>query len=390
VIFIILLFFLVFPSSIFAAPTVSITVSPSNLSSVGVTFPVQFIIENSDINVSYHYKFYGGLDGSNTQIQSSDSLSYTSNWDSFPTITVDSVGKGIVNSYAYIKPDSLSGTYNLYVRIAKSDDHSSYYSSTAYTINLIVPTSTPTPTTVPTSTPTPTNTPTPDPTITNPSSGISLTEFMPYSDPEWLEIYNANNYPVKLVSWKIEDLDSNVKNIDSLSIPAKGYAIFEPKSLIFDNNSNEKIIFRNQDNKIINEFSYNKGQLTLDRSWSLINGNWCQSSITKGYENVTSCYITTTNTPTPSATPTPDPNTDTSKYTSTATESAIIEPKSESSFLTPTATVPTPTATSGVILGDSDTTNNTKKRNYLPLILIIGGGILLISPTVIAKIKSKK
>lgn len=368
--FLILLFFLLFPHPVFATSNIQIT-------DYSVKAPEWIQITNSSSELTdvsgWYFKDASGnnkiLDGC---ISPNSTKVYE--YSGFLNDTGESLS-------LYDKTNSLIQDLGV-INITQKDKPSS--SSTC-----VIPTNTPTPTTVPTSTPTPTNTPTPDPAVTNPSNGINLTEFMPYSDPEWLEIYNANDYPVKLVSWKVEDLDGNVKNIDSLSIPAKGYAIFEPKSLIFDNNSNEKIIFRNQDNKIINEFSYNKGQLTLDRSWSLINGNWCQSSITKGYGNVTSCYTTPTNTPTPSATPTPDPNTDTSKYTSAATESAIIEPTHESSFLTPTATVPTSTATSGLILG-GDTTNTTKKRNYLPLILIIGGGILLISPTIITKIKSKK
>lgn len=256
----------------------------------------------------------------------------------------------------------------------------------------IIPTSTPTPTLTPANTPTPTNiptptnTPTPDPTITNPPNGISLTEFMPYSDPEWIEIYNNNDYPVKLVSWKVEDLAGNTKNIDSLSISAKGYAIYELKSLIFDNNSDEKVILRNQENKIITQTSYGKGQLTLDRAWSYVSGSWCQASITKGYVNVTSCYIAPTSTE-----PTPTPTSDPTKYTAdeTATESAIIEPKSESSFITPDISPEPSPSTGSLVLGNSTSSSTSPKKNYLPLILIIGGGVLLVSPAVITKIRSQ-
>jgi len=254
-----------------------------------------------------------------------------------------------------------------------------------------LPTSTPVPPTstpilTPTSTPTPTNTPTPDPTKVNPDSGITLTEFMPYESMEWLEFYNSNDYPVKLVSWKMEDKDGHTRNIGSngvLSIGATSYEVFG-YSAFFDNTNSETVIIRNQNNSIIAQTSYDAGLRTLDRSWSLINNNWCQSSITKGYENVTSCASISTPTPTP----------DSTKYIpdELATASAIIEPKTESSFLEPTNTPkPTPTIINGLILGENTTSSSvTTKKNYFPLILIISGALLLISPIIINKINSKK
>jgi hypothetical protein len=393
--FLIFLFLCLFStSSIAAAPVVNITVAPTSAIS-GSTIPVQFTIENSNPNVSYYYKFFGGIDSSTTQIQTTSDLTYTSAWNTFSSVIVDSDGKKSVDSYAYIVPNTISGTYNLFVRIAKVDSTSSTYTSSAFTF--LVSGLTPTPTTVPTSTPTPTNTPTPtatptpDATITNPSSGIKLTEYMPYSDPEWIEIYNENDYPVKLVSWKVEDNNGNTKNIDNLSISAKNYAIYELKSLIFNNNDDEKVILRDQNNNTRSETSYSKGLLTVEKSWSYISGSWCQSSITKGYENVTSCASTSTPTPTTILTPTPTPNS--TKYVpdESATASAIIEPKTESSFLTPTS-IPssTSTVTNGLILGNSTSSSSATKKNYFPLILIISGGLLLTSPAIINKINSKK
>ncbi|MCW1948935.1 MAG: lamin tail domain-containing protein [Candidatus Shapirobacteria bacterium] len=246
------------------------------------------------------------------------------------------------------------------------------------TLVYIVPTKTPTPTSVPTAIPTT------DPTIVNPTSGITMTEFMPYSDPEWIEIRNNNDKPVKLIGWKLEDKDGHTRNMGEngvLSISANSYYVFE-YSPFFDNNNDETVIFRRQDNTIVNQSSYSGGLRTLDRSWSSINNSWCQSSITKGYENVSSCYSAPTATPIPTNTPTPTP--DQSKFTSsdTATESAIIEPLSGSNFITSN---PSSTPTDIKILGDDIT--NTTKKNYLPLILIISGGLLLTSPVIISKLK---
>lgn len=378
--FFILFFFLVKP--VFAAPVVQITVAPASLSSTAITFPVTFIIQNAPANSSYYYKFYGGIGESTTQIQTSSSLTYTSDWTSFNTVTVDAGGSAVVNSSAYIKSDVPSGSYNLYTRIALIPKATTWttYDSSASIISVTAPSPTATPT--PTNTPTPTATPTSDPTVTNPSSGISMTEFMPYSDPEWVEIRNTNNNPVKLVGWKLEDKDGHTRNISDITIGANSYYIFE-YSAFFDNNNNETVIFRRQDNTVINQTSYSGGLRTVDRSWSFINNNWCQSSITKGYENVSSCYSAPTATVTPSNTLTPTP--DQSKFTSadTATESAIIEPSEGSSFITPNTT--TPVSTNGEVLGQ-DITNATKK-NYLPLILIIFGGLLLTSPVIISKLK---
>ena len=49
---------------------------------------------------------------------------------------------------------------------------------------------------------------------------------MPYSDPEWVELYNNNDYPVKLVGWKIGHNTSTTKNFD-LTINSKSYGTFD-------------------------------------------------------------------------------------------------------------------------------------------------------------------
>lgn len=406
--FFILCFFLAKP--IFAAPTVQITVTPSSLSSVGTSFPVQFIITGADPNSSYYYKFCGGIGSSTTQIQSTPSLSCSSEWINFPIINIDTGGSAAVDSTAYIKPDVSSGTYNLFTRIAlipKGNNWITYTSSTSTISVTITPTcsynysswsdclssntKTRTATLISTSECIGTSEPvtqscTYDPTVINPdSSTIKITEFMPYSNPEWIEFYNSNDKPVKLVGWKLEDKDGHPRSIGDLAIGAKSYFVFN-YSPFFDNTNEEKVIIKDQTGTVVVQTSYNSGLMTLDRSWSLINNSWCQSSTTQGYENVTSCYSAPAATPTPTLAKTPTPTPDQSKYTSsdTATESAIIEPITESDYITPQSTS-TPTSSSGSILGD-DISNATKK-NYLPLILIISGGLLLTSPLFFSKFK---
>lgn len=167
-IFLIILF-LFSTKPLFAIADLQITLAPTNLI-VGTTFPVQFTIQNSDPNISYHYKFFGGIGDIKTQIQTSTNLTYTTSWDSFPIFTTDVGGSAIINTYSYIKPDSSSGSYNLYIKIVKEDNHDLLnVTSGPYIIsNVLVPTLTPTltPTQTPTLTLTPTATPTPTSTPT--------------------------------------------------------------------------------------------------------------------------------------------------------------------------------------------------------------------------------
>ena len=251
---------------------------------------------------------------------------------------------------------------------------------------------TPTPTLVPTFTPTSINTPTPDLTIINPESGIILSEFMPYASLEWIEIYNNNDKSVELKNWKIKDSSSNTKTIPDTKISPKSYFIFEFSSFL--NNDTDKIILINHNNQTVNQYEYPDDKMTLERSWSFISNSWCQANITQNKINETSCYtpptptqktatptISPTNTITPTAVPT-DKNL--YKADALATESAIIDPIEESSFYT-TPTITTAPLSSKLVLGET----TTVKKNYLPLIFIISGGLLLATPIILDKIKKK-
>lgn len=361
--FLLFLIYLFLANPVFAESSIKITDFSSNSSPEWIQLTNN---SSESINISgWYFKDLAGTVKTINNTCISTTLTQTFEFTNYLNNDGDTV-------YLYNNANELIDTFTYTTGVTKDKPSSSN--------TCAIPTNTPTPTSVPTNTPTPTATPTSDPAVTNPTSGISLTEFMPYSDPEWVEIYNSNDYPVKLVSWKLEEKDANTRNISTLSIPAKSYLIFE-YSPFFDNNNAETVILRNQNNTSIGQYSYSAGLRTLDRSWSSIKGNWCQSSITKGYENVTSCYSSPTSTPI--LTPTPDQT----KFTSsdTATESAIIEPTSESSFLSPSPQ-PTTTPTTGSVLGD-DTSSTATKKNYLPLILIITGGLLLTSPLIISKLK---
>lgn len=252
-----------------------------------------------------------------------------------------------------------------------------------------------TPTVIPTPEPTitPTTTPTPNPAIINPDSGISLSEFMPYSSLEWIEIFNNNDKAVELKNWKIKDSSSNTKIIPDLKILPKSYGIFEFSN--FFKNTTDKMMLINHKDIIVNQYEYPDGKLTLERSWSLINNSWCQAEITKNIANVSSCYSAPTPTKTPSITNNPTTTLSLTPSTSpternlykpdeSATASAIFTPI-ENSDSGLNSTSPTSAISSNLVLGKT----NTAKKKYLPIILIVLGGFLLLSPILLEKFKKK-
>lgn len=235
----------------------------------------------------------------------------------------------------------------------------------------------PTPTKIPTSTSTPSPTPTIDPTVINPSSGITLTEIMPYSNVEWIELYNSNDYDVRLVAWKIEDNNAHTKNISELNIKAKSYAVFE-FSVFLNNSDSDKLILYNQNQKIIDSYQYPASKFDLEKSWSKNDNNWCLALISKSQANNQCFVVTPTLTPTTTLTPTPTISEIPSiEPTPIITNSPTTTDKIEDSLDT--------TSSSGLVLGDSNT--NSTKQNFLPIILIFGGAVLLLSPLIISKLK---
>jgi len=154
---ILLLFFLLFPSKIFAAPTVSIIDFPENVIA-GNVFNVTFSVLTPTLGLNYHYKIVG--DG-NTEILTQPNTGCASSYDSCESLSIATSSANIATASA--KVNMVSGTYNLKIRIAQSDKHTSTYNSDIVSLISILPSPTPTPTPAPTSTPTPmpTNTSTP-------------------------------------------------------------------------------------------------------------------------------------------------------------------------------------------------------------------------------------
>lgn len=148
----------------------------------------------------------------------------------------------------------------------------------------------------PTSTPVPTSTP-----FLNPTSGIYLNEIMPHPENgnEWVEIYNANSYPVTLVEWKFDDIDGGGKSPISLStinISGLGYYVFEIGDGYLNNGNDSARLIDNFGNQI-DIFSYNS--TNTSNSWSKQTDlSWCKTTPSKNATN-NLCLGAPTSTPVP-------------------------------------------------------------------------------------------
>lgn len=376
---ILFLFFFLLSKPVYGETSLQIITAPTNLVT-GSTFPITFTIKDSDPNISYRYKIYGGIGDSNTQIQTNENLSFDASWDDFPIVTSDVGGSSFISTNGYIKPDSPAGSYNLYLKIVNKDDYDKSVLSSAYLI-----------TNVTTPPALPSLTPTQDLTITNPDSGVLITEVMPYSSIQWLEIYNDNDFPIKLVNWKIKNNSADLKKLPEIIIPSKKF--FNYDFIKYLNDSGDTVSLINHEDKVINHRSYSNDDYNLSYSWSLVNNSWCRAPITKGLANSTSCYQKPSSTPSPiptniSSTPTKDPeDSDLFSLHKDISPVPINEPLLESPYLpvnsADSSLLPQPT---GDILGQIHQPQS--KKNYLPLIIIIiiGGGLLTL-PLFIKKFK---
>lgn len=154
---ILLLFFLLFPSKIFAAPTVIINSAP-DVVTAGTIFPVTFTINEASSSASYAYKFFGGIDTDVYKITNGPDFSYNRTWASFPQITLSSGSSNIFTGYAFINPDAATSIFNLKIKIALTTNTSISVTSPSFSLDVV--SAPPTPTQIPTNTPTPTNIPT--------------------------------------------------------------------------------------------------------------------------------------------------------------------------------------------------------------------------------------
>ncbi len=264
----------------------------------------------------------------------------------------------------------------------------------------------------------PTATPSAVPTsVVNPSSGIYINEFMPAPEDnqEWVEIYNDNDYAVTLENWKFDDLADGGGQPKEL-----GTIVFGPKEIkTYDlgggylNNTDDWVRLLNQSSELKDSYHYSSISSTL--SWSKVSGSWCLTTPSKGSVNSPCPSPTTTPitptptstlTPVPTATKTPTPTptiTPTTRPTATPiptiaiipTEpplTPVIEPTSSLLSLEPSPTISEDILGISDIIKISPTSSPSKSFNGIPsnliaIIFIAIGGLLLLAPLVITRVR---
>lgn len=225
---------------------------------------------------------------------------------------------------------------------------------------------TPTPTLIPTAAPTP--------TLSSSSySSIFISEVMvnpETGETEWIELFNDNNFEVSLADWYIDDIENGGSSakIFSLTIDAKGYAIIELNSSIF-NNDGDSVRLLDTSNALKDNFDYEEsekgkslGRLSFDSN------EYCIQETTKGTINGGCIIIILTTkpsnpTPTKKITPTkrttPTKSARITKASNTRTSST---PRSNNSKLTNIKN----SQTDGQILGaESEIRLNRKSQKSL-------------------------
>jgi hypothetical protein len=189
--------------------------------------------------------------------------------------------------------------------------------STPTPILLPTPSSTISPTPSPFLTPTVSLTPEPtsSPTSVSPPQNydnIFLNEVManPGEGPEWVELYNVNNFIVDLENWFLDDLadGGSAPQKLSLTIEPYGYGLVNLGKNIF-NNTGDEVYLLNSSGQEKDHFSYSK--TVVGQSWGKNEDRaWCLQEPSPGEVN-RGCFIkspTGTTTPTPIAKAAPTEN----------------------------------------------------------------------------------
>ncbi len=120
------------------APSIILNSIPTS-TSIGNSFPLVFSIKNAQPNTKYYYKIYGGI-GSNYDLLTYNGTNYlnlNSSWDSFPFITTDAKGDvQPISGFARSKDNGPTGIYDLWIKLAKSDDTSKSLTSELHAITI--------------------------------------------------------------------------------------------------------------------------------------------------------------------------------------------------------------------------------------------------------------
>lgn len=147
----------------------------------------------------------------------------------------------------------------------------------------------PTLTPLPTQIPTPITEPTPSPTPMS-YDGIYISEAYVYpqsGEHEWIEFYNDNEFSVTLIGWFVDDQEDTGSSPKAfaMDIPAKGYAVFELSSSMFNNNG-DSVRLLDFNKNLKDSFEY--GLAAKGKSFGrmrLDDDIFCQEEPSKGIKN---------------------------------------------------------------------------------------------------------
>lgn len=286
-IFLILIFSLIFPIHVSAAPQISAVELPASVNPSS-NFPINFLVTNAGIGSTYYYKFFGGLGDNTSSIKTTADLSYNSSWVNFPKFVSDLGGSALINSTAYMISDAIEGIYNFKIRIALTTNTSSGVTSPVFPLNVVLPEIIPTviPSPLPTLEITPSITPIPSIYIPLP---LIISEIMANSnvgEDEWIEIYNPSSESISLKNICFYDDASHSRCFpdDTIIFPNSYYS--HTFSSGFLNNDGDTVTFLN--NSIIypsspKNFTYSRQP---NNSWCFANGS--QNSVNNDCSSVTS------------------------------------------------------------------------------------------------------
>ena len=241
--------------------------------------------------------------------------------------------------------------------------------------------------------------------FTKPIFSESSVKINSYSatSPEFVELINNSNSEVNLNGWSIRN--NNSSTIDDIFLTSVDI-ISANFSTIFNNtlspdwldDSADTIYLYNASNILVDTLTYSTPSLIPTIVPTLV-----PTATPSLIPTIVPTLVpTATSTPTPNPTPTPTvkptatplvvktptPTTTNNKnlykLDESATASAVFTPIEESdAYITPVIT-PNPIS-SNLILDDTPTI----KKRYLPLIFIVSGGSLLVTPLLIDKFKKK-
>lgn len=354
---------------------ISVTDYPSSIIT-GDSFPITFSFSPSNIGVSYHYKIVG--DGVN--IITLPNTSCSSSYDECETFSVGDTNP--ITATAYGKINTSVSSFGVKIRIAHSETHSTITSSPV-TVIAISPTPTLTPTPSPPNTPTPTPS-TPTPTIT--PTPIPTSTPAPTAEPVSIRIDSVPSSVSLGSPFSIRFIASHLNSNTEYYVKAYGgiddnyYFEIQNGTSWYNFNSawDNMPKFKSNSNGEINQLLFLRAKADKETGSYKIKVKLREPEV----ESEISYVIVTKFVPSPTSTP-PEP---------TPTEEIIPTPEP---LPTNYEVTETPGAINILGLSDGDSLSSTSSPikiskqggNMIPVILISSGGVLLLIPLLVSKIR---